>query len=140
MPLDLRKIGALAAKLGFSTAGNTRVGIALSLGASGAAAEYDPATDAMTADPAAQTITLDARGGPLMAIKWMRKDSREPRDKMQDGDVPLYSHTLGIEAASLPVGAVISSNDIVTEAGKQWSIISVEIDPAKAMWILEMRK
>lgn len=134
MALDLVKIGALAAKLGLSLAGNTRVDVVITMGRQGQAAELDVETDTLKADPAATTTD------PIKALKYVKKASQQPRLQLADGTTVQYSHTYAIEGAALAAGKEIKPDDSIAEGGTNWVVIEARIDPANALWLVDVRR
>lgn len=124
--LPIKKLGQGVAKLAFELAGDGKVtDVTLYLGRAGGT--YDPVTD--TEGPAGITIP-DLEGFMFKA-----------RNQQQGGeDISVNTRTLLIEAASLPAGTVIGEKDAVKIGAVEWNITDALLDPAEAVWTLELRR
>lgn len=124
--LPIKRIGQGVAKLAFGLAGDGKeTEITLYLGRAGGT--YDPATD--TEGPAGTTIT-DREG-----IVFKARNQQQGTD-----DISVNTRTLLIEAAQLPAGTKITEKDSVKIGDDDWNIVDAMLDPAEAIWTLELRR
>lgn len=132
MALDLKAIAALATRIGLGIAGNTRKTCVVTFGPM-TGQTFNAATDVMTADPGRQNATV-------LALKFAKQVEKQPKVKLSDGTMALYSHTYGIAAADLPVGAELNEQTTILEGGTNWITILAKRDPGEALWLVDVRR
>lgn len=136
--MNISGLAAIAAKVGMALAGNAKIAIALSHAKTGSGMTIDHVLDVETPDPAGATITTDARGGPLLAFKYAKKESQRPDQVQQaDGKITFYQFTLMIEAAAIP-GIEVMQTDYVEIDGIRHNFGAVTTDPGRGAWIADV--
>lgn len=129
MGLDIRALGALAANVGMELAGNAKSTVTLHIGGTHT---YDPTTDS-----AGPTGTTDVE---VEALAYKSQDQRDDSAKGEDATTNSRSRSMLIEAADMPAGTKITEADTVTEDGLTWLIFDATLDPAGALWVLDLRR
>lgn len=127
--LDIIKIGQTAAKIGMTLAGNAKKPVTLKI--VNPAREYDPTTDTMVGAPTEIQVE---------AIPYNRKNPQTPNKDVSDKQFSTHTRTLAIEAAKLPANSRISEEDALTFDGFTWEIVDAQLDPAEALWLVDIRR
>lgn len=136
MPIPIQRLAALGARIAFGLiqgeGGATEL-VMLHLAQS--AGTYDPVSDVITPSGGSD-VPANA-----VAFKRLNKQTGAGLQKVEQREFSGDTETLMIRAGELPAGTVIREADTVTRAdGIAWNILTVQLDPGKATWLLDVRK
>lgn len=132
MGINIRNLGGLAARLGFSLAGSatTGAGTSLTVTTGATTGAYDPATDTVATSGGTTT--------PITAIAYKRSKSEEPKTEISDKRVAVEKKVFLIQCADLPAGAAIDRNTKILEGATRWWVLEATQDPAGATWQVDV--